>query len=483
MNLSDYGQYDGLGLAKLVRSGEASPDELRRAALEASASINSRIGAIVETWSDELVGALDGPFAGVPFVVKDLGVAVKGRANELGSRLATGLIAGADSNLMDLFRRAGLTPIGRATTPEFAISTTTEPAVTGPTRNPWDLARSAGGSSGGSAAAVAAGIVPIGHATDGGGSIRVPASSTGLFGLKPTRGRVSNGPGVDEIWSGLAVQLAVTRTVRDSAALLDAVHGRAIGEPYLIAPPDRAYQDHAERDPKRLRIGVMPHPLNGARSADPVAAAVGAAAELLGDLGHDVEDVVLDPGVSWEAFVHASAQIWTANTAAWVSGIARATGRPIDRTTLEPATLAAHAYGQRVSGVDLIGALDVRNTVTRALGVFFSRHDILLSPTVPEAPPLIGTYNAGQEEMDGLSWVTHVFDQSPFTALFNMGGTPAMSVPLAVDPVTGLPIGLQFAAGFGREDILFGLAGQLERAAPWAARRPSVFVGSASGAG
>lgn len=228
MELRDYVSYDALGLAELIAKRAVTADEVINAGHRAVERVNSAINAVVETWADEAPASLQDqntgePFAGVPFLVKDLGITRAGRPNELGSRLARGLVAASDSTLMSRFREAGLVPIGRTTTPEFAISTTTEGVATGATRNPWALERSAGGSSGGAGAAVAAGIVPVAHATDGGGSIRVPASVNGLFGLKPTRGRVSNGPAVDEVWSGLAVQLGVSRTVRDSAALLDAV--------------------------------------------------------------------------------------------------------------------------------------------------------------------------------------------------------------------------------------------------------------------
>lgn len=480
MNLSDYTNHDALGLAELIASRQVSAAEVSAAALQAIELINPRINAVVESWSDETPepsGPVPAPFAGVPFLIKDLAITMKGRRNELGSRLAAGIVADADSTLMSRFREAGLVTIGRTSTPEFAISTTTEPLATGPTRNPWNTDRSAGGSSGGAGAAVAAGLVPVAHATDGGGSIRVPAASNGVFGLKPTRGRVSNGPAVDEVWSGLAVQFAVSRSVRDSAALLDAVQGGGIGEPYCIAEPERSYRSEVGRDPGTLRIGLLLHPLNGLRTASGVVAATQDAARLCESLGHRVEEVSLDLGMSWDGFVHANAQFWTANTAAWIDAVAAATGRAVDGTTLEPATLAAYAYGRRASGLDLLGALHVRNLVTRSVGRFFTQFDILLTPTLPDLPPPLGTYNKGQESVDGLQWVERVFNQSPFTALSNVAGVPAMSVPLSNDPDSGMPIGIQFAAGFGREDRLFRLAAQLETALPWSGRKPDVWAG------
>lgn len=482
MKLSEYTSYDALGLAELVANRKVSAEELTNAALQAIEKVNPQINAVIESWNDEKPytgSALKSqPFAGVPFLIKDLAVDMKGRRNELGSRVAEGFIPQSDSYLMRRFREAGLMTIGRTTTPEMATSTTTEPVLNGPTRNPWDTDRSAGGSSGGSGAAVAAGIVPMAHATDGGGSIRVPAASNGLFGMKLTRGRVSNGPDIDEVWNGLAGHFAISRTVRDSAALLDSIHGGDIGEPYYTAPPERTYLSEVGRDPGKLKIGVVLHPLNGTRTAGVISDTTSLVARLLETLGHNVDEVILDPGVSWESFVHANAQFWTANTAAWLGGVAAGTGRQINESTVEPATLALYNYGRKVTGIDLLGALGVRNQVTRSIGRFFSNYDILLTPTLPELPLPIGVYNQGQETVDGFGWINRVFQHSPFTALFNVTGTPAMSMPLTYDPNSGLPIGLQFAAGFGREDLLFRLAGQLEKALPWIGRKPQVWAGN-----
>jgi amidase len=476
MKPAEYAAYDGLGLAELIAGGQVTQAEIRAAALSAIEQLNPKINAVIEVWEDDPPAAT-GPFAGVPFLVKDLGLTAKGRLNELGSRLAAGCIAEADSNLIARLRQAGLVTLGRTTTPELAASTTTEGVFSGPTRNPWDLSRSAGGSSGGSAAAVAAGLVPAAHATDGGGSIRVPAASTGLFGLKPSRGRISMGPAVDEVWAGLAVHGVVSRTVRDSAALLDAIQGAAVGDPFEIAKPQRAYSSEVMRDPESLRIGLLLHPLNATRSVEPVVHATRHVAVQLQGMGHNVEEVCLDIGLGWEGFVEMNARFWSANTAAWINAIAAGTGRAIDANTLEPATLALHRMGIELTAIDLLEAMHYRNVVTRSLGNFFCQYDILLSPTLPALPPAIGQYNAGQEQLDGKGWMDRVFNHSPFTALANVTGCPSMSVPLAFDPDTGLPIGMQFSAGFGREDVLLRLAGQLERALPWTARRPQVWAG------
>ncbi|WP_323154969.1 amidase [Pseudomonas alvandae] len=476
MKPAEYAKYDALGLAELIANGQVTQAEVRAAALSAIEQLNPRINAIVEVWEDEPEAAT-GPFAGVPFLVKDLGLTRKGRLNELGSRLAAGCVAEGDSNLMARLRQAGLVTLGRTSTPELAASTTTEAVFSGPTRNPWALGRSAGGSSGGSAAAVAAGLVPAAHATDGGGSIRVPAASTGLFGLKPSRGRISMGPAVDEVWAGLAVHGVVSRTVRDSAALLDATQGAAVGDPFEIAKPQHAYLSEVTREPEALRIGLLLHPLNASHCAAPIANATRHVAIQLQGMGHNVEEVCLDIGLGWEGFVEMNARFWSANTAAWINAIAAGTGRPVDASTLEPATLSLHRMGSELTAIDLLEAMHYRNVVTRSLGNFFCQYDILLSPTLPALPPAIGRYNEGQEQLDGKGWMERVFNHSPFTALANVTGTPSMSVPLAFDPETGLPIGVQFSAGFGREDRLLRLAGQLERALPWTARIPEVWAG------
>jgi amidase len=445
---------------------------LPRAAI---AQVEPQIGAFVETWSDEQTENAAAPFAGVPFAIKDLALAMRGRKSELGSRLAEGMVADQDSTLMRKFRSAGFVTVGRTTTPEMAISTTTEPVVPGATRNPWNPEFSAGGSSGGSGAAVGSGIVPIAHATDGGGSIRVPASCNGVFGLKPTRGRISNGPVVDEVWSGLAVQFALTRSVRDSAALMDAVHGGSEGEPYYIPDPERSYLAELEREPGKLRIGLMQDAPSGKLCDPAVKKAVHETASLCESLGHIVEPVPADLGVSWEAFVTANTCFWAANTAAWLEVVARLTGRQIGPELLEPVTLAVYDHGKHLSALDLLHALDVRNGVTRHFGGFFTRYDMLLTPSVPGLPPRLGEYNVGNEKMSGPDWVAHVFERAAFSAGANVAGLPAMSIPLGYDQDTYLPIGSQFVAGFGEEAALYRLAGQLERSRPWKDRRPAVW--------
>ncbi|MYW03964.1 amidase [Streptomyces sp. SID3343] len=482
MKITEYVSFDAVGLAELVAAGEVTPAELEAAAREATQAVNPQINAIVETWpADDEPSPGSAPLAGVPFLIKDIAVAMAGKRMELGSRLAAGNVSDADSFLMRRFRRAGLVTFGRTATPEMAYSNTTEPVLYGATRNPWDPARSAGGSSGGAAAAVAAGVVPIAHATDAAGSIRVPAAHNGLFGLKPTRGRVSLGPYFDELFNGLVVHGSVSRTVRDSATLLDQIRGPEPGDPYFAQEPTRPYAEEVTRHPGSLRIGVLPQAWGGRRTSAPVADALSRTTRLLESLGHRVEEVEVDLGVDWEEFVLASARQWTANLTASVDELAAAFGRPVDSSTLEPAILAGYHYGQRVTGAQFVGALEIRNRIARSLAGYFGTHDILLTPTVPELPVLLGTHAESAKTLDGLGWLRYLLDLSPFTATFNVAGTPAMSVPVTADAESGLPIGMQFAAGYGLEGRLFRLAGQLEQASPWSGRTPTVWAGNHSG--
>ncbi|MEV0324404.1 amidase [Streptomyces sp. NPDC050658] len=482
MRISEYVRFDAVGLAELVAKGEVTPAEVEAAAQEAARAVNPRINAIVETWQsdDEPIPGTPGsaPLAGVPFLIKDIGVTMAGRRMELGSRLAAGHVARTDSALMRRFRRTGLVTFGRTTTPEMAYSNTTEPVLYGATRNPWDLARSAGGSSGGAGAAVAAGVVPIAHATDAAGSIRIPAAHNGLFGLKPTRGRVSVAPQFDEVFNGLAVQGSVSRTVRDSAVLLDRMSGPEPGDPYFAPEPPRPYAQEVTRDPGTLRIGVLPHAWGGHRTTTPVTDALSRTTRLLESLGHQVAEATVELGVDWDEFVLAATRQWTANLTASIDDLAAAFGRPIDASTLEPPTLAGYHYGRQVSGAEFVKALEIRNRVSRSLAQHFTTYDMLLTPTLPALPVGLGTHAENVECLDGVGWLRRLFDLSPFTAVFNVSGTPAMSVPVTSDATTGLPIGMQFAAAYGHEGALFRLAAQLEQASPWAGRIPGVWAGN-----
>ncbi|WP_158168905.1 amidase [Mycolicibacterium smegmatis] len=483
MKLDEYAGFDAIGLAELVAVGQISATELAEVAIEAVGAVNSQINAVIETWDLEPTAfataeEAGGPLAGVPFLVKDLGVTVAGRRNELGSRLTQGNTAASNSVLVERLIAAGLVPLGRTTTPEFAWSTLTESVLAGVTRNPWDLSRSPGGSSGGSAAIVAAGAVPMAHATDAAGSIRIPAASCGLFGLKPGRGRVSNGPALDQAVSGLAAQLGVSRSVRDSAALLDALCGPDAGAPVTIADANGQFLAATHQDPGRLRIALMLDGWGGSPTTSEVRQATSAVAALCENLAHHVELAAPELGVGWPEFVRESSVLWSANIATWIEDAATATGRPIDATTLEPQTLAVHRTGSALLAVDVIRAVDARNAVTRNIAPFFETYDVLLTPTLPDVAVPVGQYTASTDDLDGYLWTERLFTGSPFTAFANSAGLPAMTVPLSTDPVTGLPIGAQFVTRQGGEGLLLQLAAQLERAAPWADRHPPVWVGA-----
>lgn len=467
MDVAEYLQYDALGLAELVRNREVATAELADCALALAADWNPRINALAELFDDVVASLaaapLDGRFSGVPFLIKDLVLQAEGRRSEMGSRLGQGLVAPADSDLMARFRQSGLITLGRTTAPEMGYNVATETVAFGATRNPWDVSRSPGGSSGGSAAAVAAGIVPLAHANDGGGSIRIPASCCGLVGLKPGRGRVPIGPGAADGLGGLGIEFVLTRTVRDCAAMLDAVQGPGIGDPYIIAPPDRPYAESLQ-PPAGLRIAFTAESWSGVPVDPAIRAALEATARLLADMGHQVEEVA--PSLDGDRFARANTDLWSAHIAHWVIDICAATGRKADSDSLEQATLAIHEHGMRLSAVDLLHAEDYFNLVSREFGHFFTRHDILVTPTVAQLPWAVGEHASAGGNYTARGWTDHVFRDAPFTAVFNATGQPAISLPLGHSE-SGLPFGMQFAANQGHEALLLGLATSLEQAQPW----------------
>lgn len=476
MRLDEYAAHDMIGLAGLVASGEVKPAELVSCCFEAIDAVNPRLNAVIGLVPEDLRAGMggQGPFAGVPFLIKDIVLHMAGMPNEAGSALCAGLVAPEDSELMARFRRAGLVVVGRTATPEFGFCSTTESRLCGPTRNPWNPALMAGGSSGGSSAAVAAGIVPAAHASDGGGSIRIPAAYNGLVGMKPTRGRTPAGPDYGEPLSGLGIEHAVTRTVRDSAALVDATQGADLGARNIIQPPVRPYLEETAADPGRLRICWADEPWSGIAVDADVKAALAAAVSLLEGLGHAVEPG--RPEIDYPGFFKATKIFWTAGVASWIEGAAAATGRAIGLETLETSTLACWEYGRGLSALDLLWAEDFMNRVSRSVAPFFASADILMTPTVGRVAQPIGFLDANRSSgWTADEWTDAVFGHAPFTALFNMTGQPAISLPLGSDS-RGCPVGIQFVAALGREDILFRLAGQLEQASPWAGRRPAVHV-------
>lgn len=477
MTLEEYAALDGMALAHLVRARQVRPEELAALANAAVAALNPELNAVVEVFEDAAAPApgVDGPFYGVPFLAKDLVLQRAGRLNECGSRFAQGLRAEETSHLAERHDRAGLVTIGRTATPEFGFNVTTESLLSGPTRNPWDLSRSAGGSSGGAAAAVAAGIVPMAHANDGGGSIRIPAACCGLVGLKPSRGRISAGPGHGNILSGLAAEHAVTRSVRDCALLLDATAGPMPGDWLTLPHPASSFLAATDAiDAQPLKIGVTSRSWTGVAVHEEAVSAVRATAVLLESLGHEVREVQVQ--IDAEAFEAANADVWCASIAHPVASLEAETGRKADADVLEPATLACLDHGRRLSAVDHLKTETTLNRVSRQAARAFEDIDVLMTPVLAEPVAALGRFLPTQVA-DVRSFVDSLFTYAPFTALFNVTGQPAISLPLHMSR-DRLPIGVQFVARPGEEHILLMLAAELERAIPWAGRRPPVHAAS-----
>ena len=476
----DLDRLDATAQAELVRGGEASPVELVDAAIERIEAVNGEINAVIhelyEKGRAEAAGELpDGPFKGVPFLLKDLGAAFAGDPLHMGMQCLKNadFRAPVDTYLALRFRQAGFVTIGKTNTPELGILPTTEPRAYGPSRNPWDLERSTGGSSGGSAAAVAAGIVPVAHASDGGGSIRIPASACGLVGLKPTRQRISEGPIVGDNMSGLTVELVVSRSVRDTAAVLEAVHGPAPGDPYVAPPPQRPYTEEIGADPGQLRIGLLTEPLLEAQPNDVVAEAARDAGRLLESLGHAVEES--HPGGFEEMdLVDTFLTRWMAGQAAILDQLQTVVGQAIGPGDVEPLTWALAEEGRRRSAARYLVAVSQHQLVSRMVaGWFGSRVDLLLTPTLGEPPPPLGSFDdTGDNPTAALMRGSQT---AAFTALFNVTGQPAISLPLHWSE-DGLPIGVQLVAPFGAEDVLLRVASQLEEARPWADRAPAAVA-------
>ena len=476
----DLALLDATAQAELVRRREATPRDLVEAAIARIEKTNPELNAVItplfEKARAQAASATlpDGPFRGVPFLLKDLFCHSAGDPYHAGMRLLRELrwVEPADTQLAARFRAAGFVFVGRTNVPELGPVPTTEPVAYGPTRNPWDPSRSPGGSSGGSAAAVAAGMVPAAHANDGGGSIRIPASECGLVGLKPSRGRVSLGPDVGESWAGMAIEHAVTRSVRDTAAILDAIAGYVPGDPYTAPPPARPFREEVGAPTGSLRIGLLLAAPGGQVQVDPeCAAAAGDAARLLESLGHRVEEshpAALDDPESALAPVTVIAA-WTARDLAYWSA---RTGRTIGARDVEPMIWAIAEMGRAVTGVEYIQAVEKLHAYSRrVIGWWSDGFDLLVTPTIPEPPPPLGQFDA--TPTDPLRGFARGGTFVAFTLPFNVTGQPAISLPLHWSG-GGLPIGVQLVAAYAREDLLIRVAAQLEAARPWKDRRPPV---------
>lgn len=470
--LAEYEGYDGVGLAELVSSGRVDAETLLRAAIERVERHNPTLNAVVIPMLDEAratlaAGAPTGPFCGVPFLLKDLHAHYAGVRTTNGSQLFADFVPDHDSEITARYKRAGLVIFGKSASPEFGLTTTTESRLFGQTRNPWNHARTAGGSSGGAAAAVCAGILPCANASDGGGSIRIPASCCGLFGLKPTRARTPMGPDVGEGWSGMSCVHAVTRTVRDSAALLDATQGPDLGAPYCAPAPERTFLEEAGAAPPRLRIALQTASFNGAPTHPDCAAAAEDAAALCRDLGHDVEPALLS--VDATALGEAARVLIAANLRAALEDRARELGRELEREDVELVTYLMTQSVAAVSAADYARAIRTIHAAGRRVAAFLADYDVILTPTMATPPLPLGPLSLSNEDFQ--EFVSSISATTGFTQLFNASGCPAMSVPLHWN-AEELPIGVQFGGRFGDEATLLRLAGQLEQARPWFDRRP-----------
>jgi amidase len=471
---SNYREYDGLGLAALVRQKAVSPSELLEAAVEAVENVNPRINFLSQKLYDVGLDALRkpipyGPFSGVPFLIKDASVTLAGTATTQGSRLFADARFDADTTLVERYKRAGFVIFGKTTTPELALAPSTESSFCGVTRNPWDLSRTSGGSSGGAGAAVAAGAVPLAHASDGGGSIRIPASCCGLFGLKPTRARTPSGPLAGEGWGSLSVHHVISRSVRDSAAILDATAGAAPGDPYHAPRPDRSFLAEIGAPAGRLKIGFQRRPLSGATVEVPCMQAAEEAARLVESFGHHVEETKL-PG-DWEELSHSMWVLVASNVSLTVKRRARALGRSLVRDDLDPVTWSALDFAETLKVEAYPEALLSIHRQGRLMADFHRTFDVVMSPTLAKVPLPLGVLHTTNPDIQSYRQALAAF--IPFTQLFNMTGQPSMTVPLYWTE-QNLPVGVMFSAAFGDEATLFRLASQIEAARPWFHRVPEV---------
>lgn len=490
MRLPEYDDHDATGLAALVAQKQVSASELVEAAIARIEARNPALNAVVHTQFEraraEAAVPRTGPFAGVPFLVKDLMAEDAGEPSTGSCRLQSAWRADRDCELVARHKRAGLIIVGRTNTSEFGIMGTVESAFRGAAHNPWDLTRSTGGSSGGSGAAVAARMVPMAHGGDGGGSIRIPASHGGLVGLKPTRGRNPLGPFGGEHWGSLVEEHALTRSVRDTAALLDATHGPDLGAPYQVRDPARPFLEEVGAAPGTLRIAFSRAALFADRQHADCVAAVDNAVALARSLGHEVTEA--SPAFDRPALVRAYLYVVAAGVSSDLATAARRGGRPARARDVEPATWLLHLISRALSAADHAWALDLIRTTSRQVATFFTQHDVFLSASTAQPPVVLGELGLSRSEalqlgvlralplrpllMKAVEEMAHgPLAATPNTQLFNMTGQPAISLPLWWSP-TGLPIGTQWVAPYGREDLLLRLASQLEVARPWATRRP-----------
>lgn len=472
MTFDEYRSFDALGLAALIRQREVSRQEVLAACVTRLEAVNPTINAVTYLHAPALdAGAHEmgqgGPFAGVPYFIKDLHAPVNGFPLTHGSRLFAGQAFDFDSETVARLRRAGFTILGRTNTPEFGMNVSTEPDMAGPTRNPWSLAHIAGGSSGGAGAAVAAGILPASHATDSGGSIRIPASCNGLVGLKPTRALLAYGPHRGDAAHGISHEHTVTRSVRDCAAILDATAGPDVGAPYFTPRPALSYLESLQHAPGPLRVAFTTRDFEGRPVHAECRAAVEHTAKMLADLGHAVEERA--PVFDHATLLDAVLTIMLTGLAANVDMREQQLGRLALADEMEPITRVAVAYGRTISGMVYASQFGRINREVRRIGAFFEQTDILLTPTMSAPPPLLGSLPTHITDL--ARFTANTYGLAPFTTTFNATGQPAVSLPLHWS-AAGLPVGVQLVGRFGADDQLLQVAAQLEQAAPWFGRLP-----------
>jgi len=479
MNISEYARYDALGLAELVAKKQVSPKELAQTAARAIDAVNPAVNAVVETYADRIddldertLGA--GPFRGVPFLIKDFFGHEAGRTIEFGSRLCRGIVSQQDTHLYEMLKASGVNVLGRSAAPEYSMSGTTESALHGNTSTPWKHGYSAGGSTGGGMAAVAAGMVPIAHGSDIAGSIRIPASFCGGVGLKPSRGRVSLGPLQDENGFGLGQNFVQTKSVRDTAAMLDCLSVPQVGDPFLIPKPADSYAALARTRPAALNIGWSVKPLMGVDVDAEVARAVEQTASLLAAMGHHVTQE--SPEFDGLTAMRNMTDVWFFGFDLRLEGYAKRSGHAIGRDTLEPVTFHIYEHARQMKPAQFLNAYAGINTARRQLGRYFANYDVWLSPTTPRVSEPWGRYNLGRTDVTMDDLAEKIFRGTcQFTLPHNILGIPSMSLPLAMHS-TGLPIGIQLGARLANEHIILQLAAALEEAMPWRERVPPLHA-------
>jgi amidase len=471
MSFAEYDRYDALGLAELVRKKDVSAVELVDEAVTRAEALNPKLNAIVfkayDMARDAAKTPVEGVFGGVPMFLKDMRAHCIGMMTRSGSRFMPEVISQFDSTLVTRYKKAGLIPLGKTNVPEFGVLPTTEPKLYGAAHNPWSLGRSTGGSSGGSSACVAARIVPLAHATDGGGSIRIPASACGLVGLKPSRGRISQGPDAADSLSGLSIDNAVTRSVRDTAAMLDLSCPPDYGDPYFAITPEGSYLEGIARAPKRLKIAIATKAFDGTPFDPQVTEAVLKTAKLCEDLGHVTEEAM--PDIEYVQAKLAFMTLWATNAAYSIELLSRTFNKTPSLENLEGMNFNLYERGKQLLGMQHIWALQTLYKAARIFGKFHETYDLWLTPVLAELPLKLGSVDV--DATDVVSAFQPLMNYIPFTALQNASGQPAISLPLHMSK-EGMPIGVQFVARSGDEMTLLKIAAQLEQAAPWADRRP-----------